>query len=225
MKLTVTTVCTFLIVLPSFFANTSNADIAVDMGAPDPNFFVGGSASATVDGWEFSPIENILVSALGVYDRNGDGLVFDHPVAIWNNADQSTAIASTVVPPGTMSDSSVAELGGSWRFENINSPVTLLVGQTYTIATFYPGQLSGNDAKAFYSSAATAAFVFDARVGFTIGRTSSSSSPSTLSFPTATTSGLTFGPNFQFQSVPEPSSLALVATSLCLAFSGRRRMG
>src|SRR5215471_16771804 len=65
---------------------------------PDPAN--GTAASTGTDGFEFQPNTDILVTALGYYDRDQDGLSLRHQLAIY---DMSTGnqLASTAVGNGS----------------------------------------------------------------------------------------------------------------------------
>src|SRR5262249_56183568 len=71
-------------------------------------------------GWAFTPTENLLVSALGVWDEHRTGFASEHDVGLFFM--DGTPIASTTIHVGTGS-----ELFGQSRYEAI-TPVTLSAG-------------------------------------------------------------------------------------------------
>ena len=93
-----------------------------------------GTTSSFVDGitgFDFTPEATLTVSGLGWYDQDGDGLLNDHPIAIYETNTQTELAMTTVT--------SISSLDGSnYRFEDI-APLTLDAGTTYTVAAFTSG--------------------------------------------------------------------------------------
>jgi hypothetical protein len=152
--------------------------------------------------------QSILVTALGVYDADLDGLSESHTVGIWGN---SSLLNSTTIPSGTS-----ATLDGSFRYVVI-TPFTLLANTTYTIG-----------AKIGYVNS----FPFDSHGvdgGAILDPAFSSASPnlfaghqSGFAEPTQTFFTSVWGANLQYTAVPEPSILALVIWGFS-AFAVRSR--
>jgi hypothetical protein len=168
--------------------------------------FLATSASDQLYGWQFTLSSSVDVTALGVFDNNGDGLSISHDVGIFQLSDQSLLI-STTVPAGTP-----GFLDSGFRFASLSTDFVLAAGE-YVIAMTMP---QGNADMQFIqnTSETTSSPVtyVDSRFG----------ASSTLAFPTdqgAFAQGL-FGPNFEFTTtaVPEPSNLVISAAPLAVAF-------
>jgi len=192
--------------------------------------FTGGTEYAYVTdprpntiGWEFELSAAVTVTSLGFYDVDGDGLVADHDVAIWD--------ASTVeVAYGLVTNADPLDQG--FRWVSI-SPVTLGAG-IYRI-----GALAGN-APAGYVDACPGdpsppPFTGDCYFSGTAARltagpvTYNGGVYGTGGFVYPDTIGYTnngrFGPDFQFEEsgVPEPSTVGTVLIGFLAAAALRRR--
>ena len=137
-------------------------------------------------GWAFTLSSPVLVTDLGLWDQNNDGLFVSHVVTIWTST--GTLEAQGTIPSGTG-----ATLTNGFRYVSI-APVLLPAG-SYTIGGFYS---VGSEEVASIASATTTAsgVTFDgSRFGFG------------FAFPTLTdATNSFFGPNFQFTtstSVPD----------------------
>lgn len=93
----------------------------------------GFNASLTV-GWGFTPQTAIVVTDLGYYDADADGLVSDHEVGLFRASDRSL-LAAAVVTDGD-------PLDGLFRYQSIG-PVLLSPDETYFIAGFDPAFVGG----------------------------------------------------------------------------------
>ncbi len=80
-------------------------------------------------GWRFQANTNGVITSLGVYDENGDGLNTAKPVGIYTDA--GVLIASTIVPAGI-----AATLIGNFRYQAI-APITLTAGSIYRVAALH----------------------------------------------------------------------------------------
>ena len=110
--------------------------------------WVDGGFAGTV-GTSFNVgVSDLLVTSLGFYDGPnssvanaagafGDGLLEEHQVGIYNSS--GTLLASTTIPAGTS-----AALVGEFRYLTLPSPITLLAGQSYTIAGQIPTEQGAN---------------------------------------------------------------------------------
>lgn len=151
---------------------------------------VTGSAGGSTGGWEFDLSQPIVLTALGVWDIDRNGLNESHLVRIW------TADLSQVVATGTVT------AGGfgleAWRWTVLATPVKLGPG-SYVIGADYRTSvdvLSISATNAAFSSGIT-------YVGTRYGPTG----PPALSNPSFE-QGI-FGPNFKYEPVPEPALLQL----------------
>lgn len=91
--------------------------------------FIGSRQSATV-GWSFAVgPRDLTLTALGVYDREADGLLDAHPVGLWTGT--GTLLAQTTIPAGT-----AGTLVGDYRYRSVPH-LTLAAGQTYIIGAYF----------------------------------------------------------------------------------------
>ena len=179
--------------------------------------FTGGSNFfSTFDstvGWAFTISSPVLVSQLGVWDLNNDGLNQSHGVDIWDSNTQ-TLLATATVPAGTS-----ATLTDGFRYVPI-VPVPLAPG-SYTIADFNSsGPFASQDI--FVANAAT----ITTAPGVAYGGPKSAVG---FVFPVGDAfqhQNSYFGPNFQFTtpvSTPDSgSTFGLLSVSL-IALLGAAR--
>jgi Domain of unknown function (DUF4082)/PEP-CTERM motif len=162
-------------------------------------------------GWGFTLPQPIQVTALGMWDEDGDGLVESHDVGLWRT--DGTLLSSTSVSNASpITQGSVSGLG-RWRFTPV-TPVTLQPG-SYIVAG-----VSGNDAFR----------TFVPNISLTSPLTNHDSgkfaSGPFLQFPTQDEASdfSLFGANLLFTAVPEPSSFLLVGIAAAgLMSRGRYR--
>lgn len=143
-------------------------------------------ADVTV-GLAFTLTSPVLVTDLGLWDSNNDGLSASHVVTVWTST--GTTEAQVTIPSGTS-----ATLTGGFRYASI-LPVLLPAG-SYTIAGFYS---SGSDPVAIQGLAVAAS-------GLTYNGTRNGPG---FAFPAGDSFGRPlnyFGPNFQFTTAPIPDS-------------------
>ena len=219
----------YLIKIAGFWVLSLTGLIGPAVRADTLAFNSGGYSTNTpasftgTKGWQFADAnfnEYMAITALGVYDYNGDGLANAHAVGLWSN--DGTLLASTTVPAGT-----AAPLIDGYRYSSI-TPVLYstsvfrnagsfnwqyIIGAAYSandsddVVTPLDGGLNGT----LYRWK-DPAFAFG-RAGFGSG----------LPFPSPySTSGAPEFPasspflevNFLFQVVPEPSVSLLLAPGL-----------
>ena len=110
--------------------------------------WVGGGFAGTAKTSFVVGMSDLLVTSLGFYDGPntsvanaasafGDGLLEDHQVGIYNSS--GTLLATTTIPAGTS-----AALVGEFRYLTLSEPITLLAGQSYTIAGGIPTEQGAN---------------------------------------------------------------------------------
>lgn len=168
-------------------------------------------------GWEFTVLTNISVTHLGYYDMNSDGvnnrLLDNHPVGIFKTAGPTLVVSNTVLTTDTLV---VGDGGkGYYVYHQLPTPVTLTAGTTYRIAGV--------------------SFSFSNQVPYTAFQPSLGSDPSltlgagyyassvVLIYPTQTASGQFYAaPNFIFDVIPEPTTLALLAAGGLLLWRRRK---
>jgi hypothetical protein len=173
-----------------------------------------------VYGWQFTTRSDIQISALGIYDNAGifgggfpgDGLIEPHVIAIWDVANHSAPLVSSLTPIGT-----VASLVNGFRYVN-TSPIVLPAGHDYVIAAVYPNQdLPNQDFTTGDYNNPGFALTVSPELEFGGYRSGSSD---VLSFPEDYTPGhlYAFGPNFTYSVVPEPSTLTLFVLAATALF-------
>lgn len=167
-----------------------------------------GSGPDVMIGWRFSTTGPISVSQLGFWDHQGDGLGESHPVGIWTTGGLGTSAAALVT--ATVSAGTASPLAGSsFRMVDV-TPITLPAGD-YVIG----GLLRSQQVDSYKETTGVSGFA--AAPGITYVERRFIGAFSGLSRPEGTAAGLgSFGPNFTFEVVPEPSSVA-VATFFGLA--------
>ncbi|MEP3563226.1 MAG: PEP-CTERM sorting domain-containing protein [Marinobacter sp.] len=162
----------------------------------------------TVIGWEFTALQDITVTSLGLWDEGADGFNNrGNEVGLW--ATDGTLLSSTAV-------SSVDSLANGFRFADVFD-FTLTGGMNYIV-----GALLQAPDQYRYSATITDS----AGVAWVDSRAVNSNS---LTFPTGFTGsqGSWFGANFQYKTaqVPEPSTIALFGLGLLgMGFMRRRQI-
>lgn len=109
------------------FVSTSLAE-----DSPAFTFSEPGKGVTTIgtDGFQFTPVVDLIVTSLGYYDRGEDGLTDAHPVALFS-AGTGRLLAFVHVASGSAQR-------GNFRFESIQ-PIVLRAGESYVVAGFTPG--------------------------------------------------------------------------------------
>lgn len=182
--------------------------------------FLGGQPANPVPlqtlGWQFNLATTRDVTSLGIFDIGSNGLIDSHQVGIWTTS--GTLLASALVTNASTAVASTSS-SGRWMFTALGSVLTLGPG-SYIIGADY---VTSSD-----QVMTTVSSLFgNPDVTFLNGRFASPETPA-FDFPNSSfnTTGGHFGPNFQLASttVPEPSSLALIALGgSVLALVRRRR--
>ena len=204
--------------------------------ADTPAFTSGGSVATQppsftgTKGWAFlnySLINYMAVTQLGVFDYGGDGLVNSHAVGIW--AANGTLLASTTIPAGT-----IAPLVDGYRYMPITpvlippgafpirSPFTALVAAAYAagdaddqvtpylggyVSPVFVSSYDGSPSNGFYGLGTGLPFP-----GQHFGAPEGEYAPALLEV------------NFQFQVVPEPAVPLLLAPGLLYLFLRHRKI-
>ena len=176
-----------------------NEPFAIDHTSPD--WFL----SDGVDGFEFVPRRDLLVSSLGWYDHNADGLVHRHPVAIYE-VETEEQIALVAVTGNSAIDEDT-----HFRYEAVESPVTLLAGNAYCICG-WSGVGPNYDAYLYPQADRSRTVTTNASISFQTYRSAPSSSG--LTFPRfiltpSDNRAVWYGANFQFTAVSPPADLEI----------------
>ena len=206
-----TLVC--ILLFPSLLPTRTLAELAI--AAPGTGD-LGPNSGLYTYGWVFTlGTKDLLVGGLGVWDDGQDGLVAPHPVGIWS--DTGELLATTIIPSGTG-----APLVGDFRVQALATAVTLTGGVSYTIGALY--QSDDNLQGSFASEPTVSPLITGLE-----GRFVYSQSLTQPIYGAVAGAGTTpyVGPTFQFTTVPEPSSFALLGAALLTA-SGvflKRRAG
>ncbi|MFC1707626.1 DUF4082 domain-containing protein [Planctomycetota bacterium] len=167
--------------------------------------------STGTQGYSFEVSETISVTHLGIWDQGQDGLIANHQVGLWVQA--GALLGSVTVYAGVASP-----LTGEWRFEPLGSPVTLNPGTTYVVGAEYP---SGNpDFVMISGTISTATEIVNVTTDLWTGPPGLVEPTATGGFGEAVNANFLFGPA---DSIPEPTSLALVALGACGLLVWRKR--
>ena len=170
---------------------------------------IATSAFADTYGFDFTVgTDPLLVTALGIWDENSNGLANSHSIGLWTNS--GTLLGMVTIPSGNS-----ATLSGQFRFVSLLLPVTLSSGQKYVLgAGFGPA-----DADRYVSNFDGQQATFDSAVSPGISRFAHPG----FGFPSLTgDAGSVVGPNASFTVVPEPGTAVLLFSATILL--ARRRV-
>lgn len=92
---------------------------------------VAGGGPNLIDGWEFKTRTELVVTELGVFDRQPLGLVMAHEVAIWDLEDRAAPVVSITIPAGEE-----AKLAGEFRMMPVEK-TKLKAGRNYAVVAHY----------------------------------------------------------------------------------------
>jgi hypothetical protein len=215
--------CAWLLLSSSALAATA---LTIDPASVFPTgTFVQGTEYSAI-GWEFTPDQDIMATRLGVFD-GGPGNVSDgFSTAIYVGIFE--LLTESLVATATMASGASGTLADGFRYVAI-TPTLLTAGTTYVIANTSPaiepftwappmdevpygltdfGVTATAHAMLTLGAAGTARYLGGSSAslqfpGLTVGE----------SVP-ADTRNLMIGPNFEFHTVPEPSSVLLAAAGL-----------
>jgi hypothetical protein len=179
----------------------THADTTALSFTPSGTTIFGGAGSDTF-GWGFSLSSPLVVTQLGVWDENGDGLGQSHLVTIWDST--GSPVAQVTVPSGTGPETN------GFRYVSIGS-LTLAAGN-YTIGAFY--NAFGSDV----ASASASAISTAPGVTYAGSRTIAGNA-----FPPTDALALPdsyFGPNFQFTTTSSIPDTGMTASLLGLSLTG-----
>lgn len=146
-------------------------------------------------GFTFETNQSITVTALGLFDSGQDGFGESHAVGLWDSV-------GNLLASGTISSGTAGPLTNQFRYVNV-APVVLALGQQFTVGALFT---NANAADPLLFPGDATNFATDPAIDFL---RSSFATGGTLANPTLSASDdpAYFGPNFQFQAAPEPSTL------------------
>ena len=170
-----------------------------------------GTAGCTA-GFSFRVESPMNVTGLAFWDEGSDGIVSDHPVALWNIG--GTLLATTTVTNGSAVVPSAGP--GRWLVSSI-SPVNLSAGDYVLGALYAPESADLLRGRANVATSPPLVFL-DARIAVGAG----------LTFPDAGFSAENagfFGPSLVFEpvSIPEPAGMVTLGVGLAALLARRRR--
>lgn len=125
-----------IIVITAALACVSPTAAVPLVGVTDEGYSTGYFAGVT-SGYEFSLSEGYMISRLGLFDYQQDGLLEGHQVGVWDSA--GNLVSSGTVPGGTTS-----ELEGLMRWVDVDdfflTPGTYTVGANYATGSYIGGE-------------------------------------------------------------------------------------
>jgi len=135
-------------------ASPASADPVVDVftgnihvGSPqDGGVNTDGKGRQTFDfqtgitlGSNFTANREILIHQVGIWDDNGDGLLSDHKVLVFDHSDPFTPLASLDTVAGG------GDLRGGYRYFDLDAPIVIEKETTFQVGVFYgPGNEDSN---------------------------------------------------------------------------------
>jgi hypothetical protein len=195
------------VALASLLPAAANAATAVNLVTPGAEY---GGGQYTL-GFQFNVSSAQSITALGVYDNNGDGLTSQAQIGLWTLGGTLLTSATIAAGGGT--------LDGLFRFVSINS-FALTPGVDYVIGSFTTdlasslgtGQGGTGSINPLVTIVRDRFSPFDSAFGF------ASDTDNSL--------GAWLGANFQFSAttgVPEPAAWAMMLAGFGLVGSAMRR--
>jgi hypothetical protein len=173
------------------------------------DFQPNGTINNFTRGWVFDVVSpsGILVTHLGLFDQDGEGLIDDHEIGIWDA--EGNLLASALLEAG---DESPLDEAGLFRLVRIPG-LLLPAAKGYRIGAVY--ERASLDLQAIQVTGLTV----NPAIRFAGAVRSPRSGTAELEFPLDADEffdpGI-FGPSFEFSQVPEPSTVLSVLVGLVL---------
>ncbi|GAB5497111.1 MAG: hypothetical protein Phyf2KO_21910 [Phycisphaerales bacterium] len=189
--------------------------VAGSAGAQAVTSFSGGTqfgawdaSSPGVVGWRFDVNTPIILTDIGIFNGDADGLTSNHEVGLWDSA--GNLLTQGVTGPG-------GDVLGQFTYSSVED-VVLSPGERYTIGAVY----DINDGDSYVSGPSVLNLAAE------INPTTNGVFPEAgdlggLFFPTGDSTNLArLGTNFLFRPVPAPASMALLGLGGVAACRRRR---
>jgi hypothetical protein len=182
--------------------------------------FSGSNGGSGVFGWRFTTQSDLRVTDVGIFDASnthgiGDGFAAPHTLAIWDVAAPDAPLSISLIPAGTETT-----LMNGFRYVPLDAPTYLLQGHSYVIGATY--QLDDNTVSDHNPAPG---LVVTIAPYITFDGYSFTNEPG-LVFPDQLDVGnyASFGPNFIYTPVPEPSTLTFALVGGLLFLTHRWRV-
>jgi hypothetical protein len=180
--------------------------VALDFTGADSGALLAGITY----GWAFTLSGAVLVTDLGLWDENSDGLQYEHTITIWDNTTMAVMAQATVSNLGTT-------LVDGFRYVSLASSVLLLAGE-YTIGGYNPPPDFSAELLRQNAATITTASGVTYNGSRSVGGDFFPAGDIFQGHPNSY-----FGPNFQFtpvRSVPDAGSTLMLLASSAVAIFG-----
>jgi hypothetical protein len=167
--------------------------------------YVTHNLGSVTYGWSFTVTKPTNLQSLGIWDYNLDGLGESHGIGIWR--EDGTSLAMTTITQGTL-----GEVVGEFRFQDLPSAIPMRPGHTYVIGIRF------NGIDHFHAQFAGSTPDFAPEVVYEDARYYIHPDLGTMAaFPETVAPArewIVVGANFRFIIIPEPQSAVLTCIGL-----------